>query len=1033
VYDNTDMDGMTMLDSYLEKIVCDYPENSLFIMGDFNARMKTFLDYIPDDNLDHIIEDAEGYPTDIFNLPRSSMDSEFYNNYGKKLAELCCAYNIHALNGRIFQDMQGNYTCVTHNGASVVDYMLASSELFHSFNDFGVHHRDESIHFPLFCSLDIDIDWDNTIHSTEDTEAEEAPIKYDKYIWRESQVGTFLINFQDEFFNKHDELLCVADSNIEKSLEMFTDIYHKAAAFTKSRLKGTKGKVMSEQSQPPWWDQELEDIKHQKYIALRSHRDFGLDIGVFRAKRALFKKTFTVKKLKYLELKRQQLVDCRHNPKLFWNTLKSNRKKSTKVTNTISAKGWFQHFKGLLQHEYCPDYNNILETDDTVPDNIELQHSTEDINKPLSEKEIYDSLCSLKNNKSPGEDGLSSEFLKSTRQYITSTLTKLFNKVYEMGVFPQQWGKSIICPLFKAGDKNNTGNYRGISLINSICKVFTSVINTRLQTWCDINSAIHETQAGFRPGYSTVDQVFILQAMTQKYLSKRNGRFYCLYIDFSKAFDCINHDVLLNHLKTIGLRGNILKILSSMYSRLSASVKTGTGLSNYFSCNMGTRQGCILSPKLFILFINQLVSLLEENGGTGIFISTDIPDVYALLFADDVSTIANSTLQLQKKINVLENFCETTGMKINLQKTKIMVFRNGGTLRHYEKWYFKGEKLEVVNQYRYLGIMFTPKLSWTKAQNCLASQARKAILCIYQYQQKFGFFSHRDMFKLYDSMVVPILCYGAEVWGTSYSKATETAHTLFCKRFLKLSKSTPNNMILGECGKTHLQLVYMFKSIKYWCRLIHLGSSRLPNQAYRMIKSASDAGRQTWATDIKTILFRLGFGNVWIQQEIGDSDCFLAIFKQRLRDNLVQDWQSSLHTNSKCSTYKHYKSMLDVEKYLSFDLPLHLRTSLAKFRCNNFNLLIETGRHNNIPRNERLCTFCLKKNISAIEDEYHLLLCCHHYSELRNIYINPYYYTFPSIAKFTQLMQSHLKVEIYNVSIFLYKVSNIRKSIIQHV
>ncbi len=117
----------------------DFPDTIFLTAGDFNARMQGFLDYIPKDSLEYIMPESKGYPSDCLDMSRFTMDSEIYNNYGKKLADICCIYGIHALNGRLFNDSKGNFTCVTHNGASVIDYMLASSELFSYFCDFGIH------------------------------------------------------------------------------------------------------------------------------------------------------------------------------------------------------------------------------------------------------------------------------------------------------------------------------------------------------------------------------------------------------------------------------------------------------------------------------------------------------------------------------------------------------------------------------------------------------------------------------------------------------------------------------------------------------------------------------------------------------------------------------------------------------------------------------------------------------------------------------------------------------------------------------
>ena len=251
-------------------------------------------------------------------------------------------------------------------------------------------------------------------------------------------------------------------------------------------------------------------------------------------------------------------------------------------------------------------------------------------------------------------------------------------------------------------------------------KIFSGVINKRLYEWAENNHKIDECQAGFRHGYSAVDNVFCLQAMIQKYLSKKGGRFYCLYVDFRKAFDKINHFKLFKCLEKKGLHGNFLRILKAMYSNLQSCVKVSNNnhsaaksfaITDMFPCNIGTRQGDTTSSTIFALFIDELSALLRQNCGTGIFITNGIPDIICLMFADDIANCAETAIKLQNQLNFIDIYCQNTGMEINLNKTEIIVFRNGGILRNYEKWVFRGEPVRTTSVYKYMGLLFTPSLS----------------------------------------------------------------------------------------------------------------------------------------------------------------------------------------------------------------------------------------------------------------------------------------------------------------------------------
>ena len=160
-------------------------------------------------------------------------------------------------------------------------------------------------------------------------------------------------------------------------------------------------------------------------------------------------------------------------------------------------------------------------------------------------------------------------------------------------------------------------------------------------------------------------------------------------------------------------------------------LQTKNGLTDFFKCTVGTRQGCISSPLIFSLYLNDLILYLKQKCDQGVFVSNEIPDLLALFYADDVSGFSETVRRLQKQIDLISTFCDSVELNVNLDKTKIIVFRNGGKLRAYEKWYYKGTQIEVVSFYKYLGMFMTPKLTWTKTHENAVNKAQKVILCIF--------------------------------------------------------------------------------------------------------------------------------------------------------------------------------------------------------------------------------------------------------------------------------------------------------------
>ena len=171
------------------------------------------------------------------------------------------------------------------------------------------------------------------------------------------------------------------------------------------------------------------------------------------------------------------------------------------------------------------------------------------------------------------------------------------------------------------------------------------------------------------------------------------------------------------------------------------------------------------STIIFNLYINELPNFLESKGHKGIFITDKIPEMLCMMYADDVVICAETAVELQRQLNSISDFCECYGMSINQSKTEITVFRNSGGLRSYEKWYYRGYPVNVTSEYKYMGLLFSSNLTWTKAHAKLSVQAKKSILAINRFQKTFGNLNVDEYFKLFDSMVKPILVYGSEIWG----------------------------------------------------------------------------------------------------------------------------------------------------------------------------------------------------------------------------------------------------------------------------
>ena len=165
---------------------------------------------------------------------------------------------------------------------------------------------------------------------------------------------------------------------------------------------------------------------------------------------------------------------------------------------------------------------------------------------------------------------------------------------------------------------SDPANYRPITLLSSLSKIFASLLCNRLTEWADLNNIISNAQAGFRKNYSTIDNIFVLQSVVTNSLSKKRGKLFAAFVDFKAAFDSVDRDILFRKLRSYNINGKFLNILLQMYCDVKACIKLNDNISDIFSCKTGVRQGCVLSPLLFSLFINDIEDHLRGEYYKGV-------------------------------------------------------------------------------------------------------------------------------------------------------------------------------------------------------------------------------------------------------------------------------------------------------------------------------------------------------------------------------------------------------------------------------
>ena len=275
----------------------------------------------------------------------------------------------------------------------------------------------------------------------------------------------------------------------------------------------------------------------------------------------------------------------------FWKPInKFHKNETVEESSDISSEEWIKHFQNLLYDETQESHGENV----TFPNNLDQTTTRSDkiLDAPITAKEIHDQISKLKNKKASGTDTVLNEMIKHGRYYLMPSPERIFNEIIENGTFPTEWNIGVIKPIYKQkGDKKSPANYRGITLTSCLGKLFTSILQNRLNRFIEKHDVLNPEQFGFRPNSRTTDSLFIFQQLLHKY-TKQHEKLYVGFIDYEKAFDSVWQSGMIQKLQKYGMQGKFLNVIKCMYSSIRSCVKINqNALTELFFCNKGIRQG----------------------------------------------------------------------------------------------------------------------------------------------------------------------------------------------------------------------------------------------------------------------------------------------------------------------------------------------------------------------------------------------------------------------------------------------------------
>ncbi|MGL4418375.1 MAG: reverse transcriptase domain-containing protein [Plesiomonas shigelloides] len=535
------------------------------------------------------------------------------------------------------------------------------------------------------------------------------------------------------------------------------------AGTVKEVLTSTAEKVLGKQRKrkQPWVTDDILDLCDKRRTWKRKKDQDLSSANEYRLVNNQIRKMMRVAKEAWIEDQCRDVEEgmVNGNSKKAYQTIKTltkTQQRSAKVIENSNGQLLTENAAVLNRWtEYCRDlYNHKTEPDTNILQNDQYEvRKAEDV--PVLAEEVEAAIRSLKGGKSPGVDNVPAELLKLGGEMTTKILTILCQKIWEQKKWPVQWTQSLVIPLPKKGNLKQCENYRTISLISHASKVMLRIILNRLKPFAE--ELLSEEQAGFRVGRSAVEQIFNCRVLIEKHLQHQR-ELHHNFIDFKKAFDRVWHVGLWHVMRSFNIEEGLIQMVEALYKNACSAVLLNNQLGEFFRTTIGVRQGCLLSPVLFNIFLEKIMQETLHDHQTSISIGGR--PLSNLRFADDIDLMAGSNTELQNLTNKLSRIAGSYGMEISTDKSKVMT---NSTNDRNNKIYVNGQRLEEVNSFKYLGASLSKDGSCTAEIRIRIAAAASAMARLDRIWRS-NSISFTTKYRLYKSLVLSILLYGCEAW-----------------------------------------------------------------------------------------------------------------------------------------------------------------------------------------------------------------------------------------------------------------------------
>ena len=1046
---NSSYTQRTQLDTYddlEQKLGILGHEFDLICLGDYNARTGTKLDYITDEDNSDMPELYDYHMDSVATYPRGNLD-QGTNSYGDTLLTLCKSVPLRICNGRKIGDILGSHTCYKWNGKSTVDYCLVSPRIYNKVMSFHVNKFLPTL--SDHCSISVRLRTNFTCNSFQNNPYDfiEKPRKiiWDKEIAQKfenilqlPESKNFISNFAKNGISNEqngiDSATCFLSDFLTNSAELAGNNENRIEFKCPQRSSKPNWKFTKKKSRkkyhPKWHDATFESVLkkiHQSAYLLKKYPNNQYLKSQLLAESKQYKKLLKSKQKTYLNKLFMDLDSMKdNNPRGYMNLVKSLRsgsfdKKVSDDSSFVSAEKWHSHFVDLLGPPVtsCKDDETMTSFIETNRDNF----STE-LDLKFTRVELLSGISSLDNNKSSSFDRISNEMLKTGKLILAEPILLLFNAILKHSIYPNAWSCDILTPLHKKGEKSDPNNFRGISVSSCLGKLFNKLLQRRMEKHCNHHKIINEIQGSGKARSRTSDHLLILRFLIDKYVNSKGKKLFACFVDLQKAYDTVPRIKLFySLLKDYSIGGNFLKILQKIYENNQVYVKLTDGLLQPFTTSIGVKQGCVFSPLLFNIFINKISNIFDESCAP---VKVNNIDVNCLLWADDLLLVSETATGLQNSVNKMGVFYDSLDLKVNLKKTQIIIFNKRGLkMDKCFNFSLKGRKLEIVDQYQYLGLKLRPSGSMGVAVQELHDKANRAWFGISNVIYKHKRMDVDKIFSIFDSLVTPVALYGCEFWlplvmpkncYKSKSNLLEYWEKFACEKInqkcarvaLSVNRKTSRLAVLGELGRYPLLINALAQCLNYKTSL--LGPQKpdsLVTSAVQEMQAMASNGEDCWLTRVNQIQTLLNVPNtIHIKKGSGKrTKSFLKSKFDRFWLDKINEYKTyNVHDqadHNKLRTYKTFKSSLSREPYLDLVRNRNQRAFLSRLRTGSHTLGIEKGRWTKpvTPLDQRICVYCSDATATttptsprpppvapppgSVDNEHHFLIQCSRFANER--------------------------------------------------